>query len=141
MNKRFVISVVVMFVATMAAGFVVHGLLLHGDYAKLVPNVFRSPEDSERHFVYMLLAHVFLAAGFTWMYRAGRDNRPWLGQGVRFGLAVAVLSTIPTYLIYFAVQPLPSDLVAKQIVFGTIAIVLLGIVVAAVNRDPVPARA
>jgi drug/metabolite transporter (DMT)-like permease len=139
MNKRFVISVVVMFVASMLTGFVVHALLLQGDYAKLVPNLFRTPQDSQGHFAYMLLAHVFLAAGFTWMYRAGRDNRPWLGQGIRFGLAVAVLSVIPTYLIYFAVQPMPSDLVAMQIVFDTIAVVILGIVVAAVNRDPVPA--
>ncbi|MGZ5112195.1 MAG: DUF1761 family protein [Usitatibacter sp.] len=139
MNKRFLVSVVVMFVASMITGFVVHGLLLQGDYAKLVPNLFRSPQDSESHFAYMLLAHVFLAVGFTWMYRAGRDNRPWLGQGARFGLAVAVLSVIPTYLIYFAVQPMPSDLVAMQIVFDTIAVVILGVVAAAVNQDRVPA--
>ncbi|MGZ5097506.1 MAG: DUF1761 family protein [Usitatibacter sp.] len=139
MNKRFLVSVVVMFVASMITGFVVHGLLLQGDYAKLVPSLFRSPQDSESHFAYMLLAHVFLAVGFTWMYRAGRDNRPWLGQGARFGLAVAVLSVISTYLIYFAVQPMPSDLVAMQIVFDTIAVVILGVVAAAVNQDRVPA--
>lgn len=139
MNKKFAISVVVMFIASMITGFVVHGLLLQGDYARLVPGLFRAPADSEGHFTYMLLAHVFIAVGFTWMYRAGRDNRPWLGQGVRFGLAVAVLSVIPTYLIYYAVQPMPGDLVAKQIVFDTIAMLILGIAAAAVNRDPVPA--
>jgi hypothetical protein len=84
----------------------------------------------------MLAAHVLAAIGLTWIYRAGRNSRPWLGQGVRFGLAVAVLTTIPTYLIYFAVQPMPSDLVAKQIVFDCIAMVLMGILTAALNRDP-----
>ena len=39
----------------------------------------------------------------------------------------------------FAVQPLPSDLVAQQIVYDTIGMVILGIVAAAINRDP-PAR-
>jgi hypothetical protein len=136
MNKRFVISVVVLFVASMLLGFVVHGLLLAPDYAKLQGTVFRSAADQERYFPYMLAAHVFLAIGFTWIYRAGRDARPWLGQGMRFGLALVVLTTIPTYLIYFAVQPLPSDLVAKQIVFDAIATVLMGIITAAVNRDP-----
>ena len=135
MSKRFVVSVVVLFIATMIAGFVVHGLLLAADYAKLVPGVFRTPADSEQHFPYMIAAHVIMAIGLTWMYRAGCDNRPWLGQGVRFGLAVALLSTIPVYLIYFAVQPLPSDLVAKQVALDVIAIVLIGIVTAAVNRD------
>lgn len=140
MNKRFWISVVAVFVASMVLGMVVHGMLLGTDYAKLT-NLFRSPEDSQRHFVWMLLAHVLIALGFTWVYRAGRDNRPWLGQGVRFGLAIAVLSTIPLYMIYYAVQPMPVELVVKQIVFDTIAMVILGIVAAAVNRDPLPARA
>jgi hypothetical protein len=55
---------------------------------------------------------------------------------------VALICTIPTYLIYFAVQPYPSDMVALQIVLDTIASMILGIVVvAAVNRDPLPARA
>jgi len=136
MNKRFVISVVVLFVASMLFGFVVHGLLLAPDYTKLQGTVFRTATDSEAHFPYMLVAHVFMAVGFTWIYRAGRDSRPWLGQGVRFGIAVAVLTTIPTYLIYFAVQPLPSDLVAKQVVFDCVAMILMGIIAAAVNRDP-----
>lgn len=142
MNKRFLISVVALLVTSMVLGLVVHGMLLGADYAKLVPSgIFRSREDSQQYFVWMLLAHVLIAIGFTWVYRAGRDSRPWLGQGVRFGLAIAVLATIPGYLIYFAVQPLPMSLVVKQIVFDTVAMVILGIVAAAVNRDPLPPRA
>jgi drug/metabolite transporter (DMT)-like permease len=141
MNKRFLVSVAVMFVASMLMGFVVHGFLLHNDYTRLTPNLFRAPEEAERHFAWMLLAHVFLAIGWTWIYRQGRENaKPWLMQGVRFGLAVAVLTAIPTYLIYYAVQPMPSDLVAQQIVFDTLSCLILGVVVAAVNRDPAPAR-
>jgi hypothetical protein len=54
--------------------------------------------------------------------------------GVRYGLAVAVLATIPTYLIYHAVSPFPLDLAIKQIVYDTIAVVLMGIVLAWLNR-------
>lgn len=136
MNKKFVISVVVLFVASMLLGFVVHGWLLAADYTRLQGTLFRTPADSQAHFQYMLAAHLFMAIGLTWIYRAGRDARPWLGQGLRFGLAVAVLTTIPTYLIYFAVQPTPSDLVAQQIVFDCISMVILGILTAALNRDP-----
>jgi hypothetical protein len=140
MNKTFVISVVVLFLVSMALGFVVHGVLLGPDYAKL-QNIFRSPQDAEGHFGAMIAAHVFIAIGFTWIYRQGRDSgKSVLGQGVRFGLAVAVLTTIPTYLIYYAVQPMPSDVVAKQIVFDIIAMVIMGIVAAAVNRDYGEAR-
>ena len=135
MNKRFVMSVVALFVTSMITGMVVHGMLLGADYQKLTPTLFRGEQESQAHFTWMLLAHVFIAIGFTWIYRAGRDGRPWIGQGIRFGLAVAVMSVIPGYLIYYAVQPMPGDLVVKQVVFDTIAMVVLGLVAAAVNRD------
>jgi membrane protease YdiL (CAAX protease family) len=141
MSKNFLISVVVMFIVSMVLGFLVHGLLLAPEYSKLVPSLFRAPDDAQRHFPMMLLAHVFIAIGWTWVYRQGRENKPWLMQGVRFGLGIAVLCAVPGYLIYYAVQPMPSGLVAQQIVFDTAASVIMGIVVAALNRDPAAARA
>ena len=136
MNKTFVISVVALFVVSMLLGMVVHGMLLGSDYQKLTEvGLFRTESDSQAHFVYMLSAHLVMAIGITWVYRQGRDARPWLGQGVRFGIALAFVATIPTYLIYFAVQPMPSDLVAKQIAFDLVSMVILGVVAAALNRD------
>ena len=133
MNKKAIISVVVMFVMSLCIGFVVHGMLLQPDYLAL-PSLFRPETDQMQYFPWMLLAHAFIAVGFVWVYLKGREAAPWLGQGVRFGLAIAVLMTIPTYLIYYAVQPLPGMLVVKQIVFDTIGVVLMGIVVAWINR-------
>ena len=130
---KFAISVVVMFVTSMLLGFAVHSQLLGPEYAKLT-TLFRGPDDAQRYFPVMLLAHVFIAIGFTWIYRMGREDKPWPGQGLRFGLAVAVLTAIPTYLIYLAVQPMPEALVFKQIVFDTIAMLVMGVVVAFVNR-------
>lgn len=139
MSSRFWISVVVVFVVAMALDFVVHGVLLKPDYAALTPHLFRTPEDGQRYFPFMLLAHVFMAIGITWLYRGGRNDRPWTGQGLRFGIALAFYAVVPTYLIYYAVQPMPSSLVAKQIVFDTIAVIVIALVAAAMNRDPVSA--
>src|SRR5947209_3100203 len=119
MNKRFMLSVVALFVASMIAGFVVHGMLLGADYAKLTGSLFRPEQEAQQYFGWMLGAHVLIAIGFTWIYRQGRSDRPWLGQGVRFGLAVAVMSIVPGYLIYYAVQPTPGALVVKQVIFDT----------------------
>lgn len=133
MSKKAIISVVVMFVMSMALGFVVHGLLLQPAYLAL-PGLFRPEAEAQAYFPWMLLAHLFIAVGFVWVYLKGREDGPFLGQGVRFGLAIAVLMTIPTYLIYYAVQPMPGMLVVKQIVYDTIGVVLMGIVVAWINR-------
>src|SRR4051812_24461736 len=114
MGRKFWISVVAMFVMSMVIGMVVHGMLLAPEYAKMT-TLFRPEADQMRYFPVMLLAHVFIAVGFTWVYLRGREaDKPFVGQGLRYGIAVAVLSTIPTYLIYLAVQPMPESVVIRQ---------------------------
>jgi len=133
MFKRWAISVVGLFIASMVIDFLVHGMVLAPRYAQL-PNLFRQGQDAQNYFPYMLLAHVFLVIGFVWIYVKGREDKPFLVQGIRYGAAVAVLTVIPTYLIYYAVQPMPGMPVFQQIVLGTIGVVLMGIIVAWLNR-------
>jgi hypothetical protein len=136
MNRRFLIAWALVFVAWMLGSFLVHGVLLHADYSQL-PNLFRPEADAQRHFPLMILAHVILAGAFVWIYARGTENKPWLGQGLRYGLAVALL-IVPIYMIYYVVQPMPGDLMVKQIVFDGILLLVLGGIVAWLYR--VPAR-
>ncbi|MEP6607287.1 MAG: hypothetical protein ABJA83_01260 [Burkholderiaceae bacterium] len=129
MNKKFFIAWLAVFIAWMAGDFLIHGTLLKSDYMQL-QKLYRTPEDSHQYFPWMLLAHVLMAGAFVWIYVRGTEARPWVAQGVRYGVAVAVLSLVPGYLIYYAVQPLTGELVSKQIIFGTIWLVVLGIIVA-----------
>ncbi len=133
MAKKFILSVVVLFVVTMLIGITVHAVLLKGDYAAL-PSLMRPEAEAGQYMGYMIAADLLIAIGFTWIFLRGRENKPWLGQGIRFGLAVAVMSTIPIYLIYHAVSPFPLDLVIKQIVYDSIGMVCMGITVAAINK-------
>ena len=135
MNKKFLISWLVVFVASMAGGFVVHVVLLGAGYAEL-PNLFRSDAESQQYFHLMLLAHVIMAGAFVWIYQRGQENKPWLQQGVRFGIAVALLGPIPMYIIYYVVQPMPGSHVVQQMVYDGALMVLLGILTAFMNRAP-----
>jgi hypothetical protein len=67
MNPRFLLACVAVFVTWMAGSFVVHGKLLHNDDAQL-PKIMR-PEA---------------------------DAAPWLPQGLRYGLAVAFPTVVPS---------------------------------------------
>ncbi len=135
MDRKFFIAWVVVFVAWMAGSFVVHGVLLHDAYSRL-PDLFRPEADAQRLFPLMLLAHVVLAGAFVWIYARGAENKPWLGQGLRFGLAVALLTCVPMYMIYYVVQPMPGNMVVKQIVFAGIVVLALGAIVAWLYRVP-----
>lgn len=130
--RKLILSVAVLFVVSMLLGLVIHGFLLNADYADL-PNLMRTQDEAQAKFPFMILGHAFMALGFTLIYRRGLEDKPWLGQGLRFGLLVAVLSTFPLYLIYHAVMPFPIDLVVKQIVLDTLGTLLMGVVVAAIH--------
>lgn len=134
MSKKFLIAWIVIFVVWMAGSYVVHGALLHDDYAQL-GNLFRSEAEAQQYFPWMILAHVILAGAFVWIYARGVEAKPWLPQGVRFGIAVALLTIVPTYMIYYVVQPMPGIVVVKQMLFDGILMVILGSIVALLYRQ------
>jgi hypothetical protein len=135
MDKKFFIAWIAIFVAWMAGSFVVHGVLLHDDYAQL-PNLMRTEADAQQHFPLMILAHVIMAGAFVWIYSRGVEAKPWLSQGIRFGIAVALLAIVPTYMIYYVVQPMPGMTVVKQTIFDGILVTILGAIVAFLYRRP-----
>jgi hypothetical protein len=134
MNKKFIVAWIVLFVACFLGDFVVHAVLLKADYLQL-PNLYRTASDSQGYFPFMILAHVILAGAFVWIYARGVESKPWVAQGVRFGVATALLTVVPMYLIYYAVQPMPGGVVLRQIIFASILMVLLGLIVAWLYRD------
>ena len=133
MDRRFLIGAFAVFVAWMAGSYLVHGVLLHPDYA-LLPDLYRTESDSQRLFPFLIGAHVVLAGAFTWIYSRGVEAAPWMAQGFRFGVAVALLTMVPTYTIYYVVQPIPGAMVVKQIALDSGLIVLLGLLIAFIYR-------
>ena len=132
MNRKCIISAVVMFVMAWALSFVVHGLILGPDYAA-TPGM-RPPAEAQKIIYWIIIAQAIFGAAFAWVYFHGKEDKPWLAQGIRFGIAVACLTAIPTYLIYHVVTPVPLVLAFKQIVLDTVRVVLMGIVLAWINK-------
>lgn len=134
MNKKFVISWVVVFVVWMAGSFAVHGAWLSDSYAML-PHMMRTETDAQALFHFMLLAHLLMAGAFVWIYQRGTEDKPWVQQGLRFGVAVAIFAPIPTYMIYYTVQKMPGDLAVKQIIGDSLIVIIAALVAAFLNRD------
>jgi hypothetical protein len=132
MSMKCIVSALVMFVMAWALSFVVHGLLLGADYAA-TPGM-RPPAEAQKIVYYIILAQALFGIAFAWIYVQGREDKPWLMQGIRFGIAVSFLTVIPTYLIYHVVTPVPMALALKQIAYDTIRILLMGVTVAWINR-------
>jgi hypothetical protein len=131
--SKLVISAIVMFVMALVLSYVVHGVLLYDDYLQM-QSWMRPKADVDRLFYFIVIAQALFGVAFAWIYEQGREDKPWLAQGVRFGVAVALLAIAPFYLIYHVVTPVPLIVAIKQIVYDGIRVLLMGIVVAWINR-------
>ncbi len=130
MDKKFVVSIVLVFVVLVLLSYLVHGVLLMEEYNASAPGVWRSLPDMQQHHLVLYVAQFLAAGAIVWIYRRGRETKPFVGQGLRFGVALAVLLSVSTYLIYFAIQPITWSLASKQIVYDSCAMLLVGILVA-----------
>lgn len=117
------------FIVSMGAGMIFHGGVLHNDYAQ-IPNLMRTDADAMGYLPFMIASHLIKGSAFAWVYQQGVSGGSWITQGIRYGIAMALLITVPLYLVYYAVQPMPGTLVTKQIIFDTIGTLLMAIVVA-----------
>jgi len=132
MDKKFILSVIVIFVVSMFLGFLTHGWALSDEYN--ATGLFR-PEAEQQNFIgWMLLAHLIMSVAFVLLYRQGREDKPWLGQGLRFGFLLALFASVGIYMIYYAVQPIPEMLAIRQAVYDTVNMMVLGLVVAFMYR-------
>ncbi|MFI5232927.1 MAG: hypothetical protein ACHQSE_10510 [Gemmatimonadales bacterium] len=129
MSKKFVIAVIVAFVLFSGLGYLVHGYLLADAYGHF-PNLWRTADETTKHMPFLLFANLVTAVAFVWIYERGRQDKPFLGQGIRYGIAMAALVPAAKFITYYAIQPIPHSIALHQILFDGAAIVLTSLVVA-----------
>ena len=133
---KFLLAAIVAFMISFVWGFISHGMLLHADYAQL-PNLFRPESEGMSFLPYIMLSHALKGFALAWVYRQGvNPDRSWLAQGIRFGIIATLLITIPFYLVYFSVHPLPATLVVKQMAFDTLGTFFMALAIAYILRPP-----
>ena len=132
---RLVVRTIVVAIVMFALGFIGHQLLLGHDYVSIVP-IMRNTPDMQTHMPFALLSSLCFAAAFVWIYSQGRSSdKPWFGQGLRFGVAVWALASAPLYLTNYLIEPRPGLFVAKVLGWEIIAAMLLGLLVAALSKN------
>ena len=133
MDRKFTLATVAAFATSFVLSFVFHGIVLAPQYNELL-TVYRGPQLRPGMMVLLLLAQLIRAVAMVAIYRRGREAKPFLGQGVRFGALTAGVSVIPAYLIGYVVTNIPGSLAVEQIALETIIVVAMGIVIAWFHR-------
>ena len=121
------------FVAYSALAYVIHNVLLVGDY-QAIASTLRAQEAFLQRLPLLYLGNLVFAAAATLVYVHGYEpGKNWVGQGLRFGLILGTLMA-PVALTEYVVYPLPGALALKWIGLGYLQMVITAWVVAGIYR-------
>lgn len=130
MNKvRLILTIIVVFVVANFTGFFIHGIWLKQDYLPIAQHY--RPDDQIK-MPFIVLGYLSFAIGAVLVYARGVEDKPVLGQGLRFGLLLFLILAVPSFFIAYAVQPVPAVLMSKQVLAELANKLLIGVVTALV---------
>ncbi len=140
-TKKLVGAMLAAFVILFVAGYLVHGVWLGKTYRDMTEGgfSFRSQEALQHRLWIVWVSDLLYSALFAWVYSRGREPKPWLGQGIRFGILMALFTVVPASLNDYVVYNLPHMLVVEWMAAGFITLILMGLAVAAILQAPRPA--
>jgi len=128
-NTRFIASAAAMAILSLLLGLLIHGVVLRSNYAQL-PDLMRPMAQAWAKMPYLVLAHGFFGAAFTWVFLQFKPEQPWLKQGALYALVICCLTTIPLYLIEHAVMAVPLGLTLKGLILDSLRVLLMGVALA-----------
>ena len=137
--KKTLGAIVAGFVVQLAGLFVIHSVILRQDYLNTA-SVWRSYEAQTARIWAMLLSVLIYVVGAVAIYIRGVEAKPWIGQGIRFGILMALVTVVYGALSGWVIMPIPHMLAVKWMIYESALSVVFGLVVAAICQ-PKPALA
>jgi hypothetical protein len=132
-KKKIVFAVFAGFVWLAVSRYLIHSVWLANAYTNN-PLLWRSQSAMLHRLWAIHLANLILAVAATLIYVRGIEAKPWPGQGLRFGILLALATAVPQSLVEYFVYPISHTLALQWIVGEGGLMVLLGLVVAAICR-------
>jgi archaellum biogenesis protein FlaJ (TadC family) len=135
--KKIIFAVIVGIVVQLGGLFLIHAVWLKQDYIETA-GLWRTPQAATARGWAILLGTAIYVLGVVLIYVRGREAKPWIGQGVRFGILLAMVATVYASLSGWVILPFPHQLVLKWIIGESSLAVLLGVVIAGICREAQP---
>jgi hypothetical protein len=130
-SKKLIGATVAAYVVLLGTNYLVHSVWLMPDY-QAIPDAWR-PMDQMMHKMWvMFVGQFFFAAVFAYIYTRGVEAKPWVAQGIRYGILMTFLTVIPYSLSEYVIYRIPHMLAVKWMAAGAVQLVILGLIVAAI---------
>jgi hypothetical protein len=131
--KRIIAAMAACFVLLSAGRYLIHSVWLADAYLETI-SVWRPQDSMLSHLWILYVANLVLAVAAVLIYVRGVEPKPWLGQGLRFGILLALVTAVPQSLVEFVVYPIPHMLAIQWIIGEGALAVLLGVLAAAICK-------
>ena len=137
MNKKLLLGFVLVYVVFAVLDWIVNAVLLMPLYDS-VSNLFRPSEEMKLWVIFV--SYIFFAFFFTFIFSKGYEGKGVL-EGVRYGFYVALMMVLPYSYMSYAVMPIPYSMAFQGFLYGTIEMVICGVVLALVfgKKETAPA--
>jgi hypothetical protein len=132
--KKLVLAIIVAYIVLMGTNYLVHSVWLMPDYDAIASS-HRNIAGIMHRFWAMALGQFFFAAMFAYIYTRGRESKPWLEQGIRYGIVMTFMTVVPYSLSEYTVYVVNYMLVIKWMIAGGIQLIILGLIVAGICKD------
>ena len=110
MKKKIAAASVVVFAVFILMDYLVHSVLLRGLYVETA-SLWRATEALEGLMWVFWVVDAAIAFFTAWLFAKGWEaGKPWLGQGVRFGLVLGLIFSLPMGFSMYAMLPIPLSL-------------------------------
>jgi hypothetical protein len=130
--KKTLIAIVGAYIVQFGSSYLIHEIILKKSYR--ATDLFRSDEDMGHRLWIMLLAQLIFTVGAVLIYQRGVEKKSWVGQGIRFGILLAMVGMVSGAMINYVVIPMPHTLAFHQIIAMTIQCTLVSLVIAALSQ-------
>jgi len=130
MKKRLA-AIVAGYIVELGGMFLIHSVWLKQDYMDTA-GLWRTQDAMMHRMWIMIVADLLFAIGAVLIYERGVEQKSWVGQGIRFGILLAIVSTVFGSLGAYVFIPMPHMLAAKWIIGEGILCIVLGLVIAVI---------
>ncbi len=130
--QRYLIGSIVVFIFIFLAEWIFHGLIMNSFYDQ-AKQLMRPETGSAACIIWMIIGFLLMAFGFCFIFTKGYENKG-IGEGIRFGLYVAITFSVSASLIGYSVYPYPVSWVIGWIIGEPIIAIISGILIAAIYK-------
>jgi hypothetical protein len=137
-RSRAAVTILAAFLMANVFATLIHGFVLSAAYESFEGTLLRSAGTGTPpwQMLFLPVVHLSVIVSLVWVYGRIRLRGSTLARGLKLGVLGWTMGQLPVWLLWYAEQPWPGDLVLKQLGLELASSLAIGVTIAAVARLP-----